>query len=359
MGAVNMATSRDTVMLRLTPENELLSQDIGTTEGELFTTDLVIVNERSRPFDRMRVILDYNEVYVSPRSINDSAIAPLLAGPPKAVVDRNLGQIIYEARFREPVGEFSEPLLFINWRAVKPVLFTPIDFGRSRDGFFTALHLGDRPILGSEQDDRDGTVSIGIQILPSDPREAAQMQEEPLLYLGSEDRVGGVEVRIVPPPEPPVVGELVVLDIVLDNRRYSRLDGVSLRIQYDPEVLQVLDSDFDNWITLGPNILDGPYHEEFPFDYHIANEVNPRRGEILYRVATSNPERFLGVNGVFASIVARAKAPTRETSVSFLFSRQPRDRTTEVVYLGQDVLGDTDVVNDGTRGASFPILPAE
>jgi len=272
-------------------------------------------------------------------------------------VDRNLGRIIYEAVLKSPVRDLEGPLVFSNWRALKPVIYTPIEFTRTREEDFSEVFSGTDPMLGEPSDDRDGTVSIGIMVIPANPEEAALMREEPSLYMGSTDRVGGVQLRIDPPAEPPRVDEAFDLDIVLDNGIYSQLDGVSLLIRFDPEFIEILDADHDNWITHGYNIEDGPFHADFPFDYHMANQVYPTRGLIEYRVGASKPDQFLGANGVMARIKARALKPTAGTGVYFLFAKRPGTRTTEVVYLGQDVLGDTRIKNDGIQGAFFPIRP--
>src|SRR5690606_40260421 len=68
-------------------------------------------------------------------------------------------------------------------------------------------------------------LSIGVMIVPSDPTEAELMRQEPLLYTGSNERIGGVRLELVGPPEPPRVGEVFTIDVVLDNRVHSMLDG--------------------------------------------------------------------------------------------------------------------------------------
>lgn len=345
------------MILRLTPEKEPDRGDLAIVEGTSFTTDVMLGNPARRQWDQLRIVLDYNPSFLDPVSVNDSELSNRLAGSPRATVDRRLGQIVYEARLAQPLDVFERPLLFVKWNAIKPVLFTPIAFGRTRAGEHFELFRDGAPLLGDPDVPGDGSVPINVSIIPSDPAEALMMQEDPQLYLGSTDRVGGVQLVIRNPETPPRVGETFQLPLVLDNRAYSRLDGLSLIIEYDPATIEILDDDWDNWITLGTNIHDGTYREDFPWDYHMANAVYSARGLIEYRVGTSTTDEFVGVHGVFADITARAKTPTAGTAVRFLFSRQAGQRTTQVVYLGQNVLGETNVRNDGVRGAFFPILP--
>ena len=353
-----IASGAESLMLRLAPQGDMYSQDLDVLEGDEFTTDLLVMNPRNKAFDRLRLVIDYNPSYLEPLAVNDAAIAGLVRGTPVTRVDRLLGQVIYEATLDKPLEQFQGPLMFLRWRAKAPVFYAPIGFGRSRDGFTTDIISTGESILGTPFDDMDGTVSVGVRVIPQDPEEAALMQEDPNLYMGSSDRVGGVQLGVIGPTTPVQVGEMVSFDLVLDNSAYSQMDGVSVILQYDPEVLEVFDTDHDNWITLGHNIEDGPFREAFPFDYHLANKVHSARGVVEYRVAAGLPEPFLGASGTFARIHARALKPTAGSTIDFLFSRRLGDRTTQVVFLGQDALGNPNIRNDGTNGATFRVMPA-
>ncbi len=356
-GEFNLLSENRYAMLRMTAMNDRVATDMDAVEGGEFVTDVELANPTSREIDRVRMVIDYNPAFVEPISINDSALLDKLGASPIARVDRALGQIFYEVDLANPVVELDVPLIFITWIAKKPVLNTGIRFGRTREGLYSELYEGESKVLGAPYEDGDGTVSLGLRVIPSDQGEALLMQEEPQLYLGSDERVGGVLLAIRAPEQTPRVGEPFTMDIVMDNLAYSQIDGLSMMIQFDPEVLTIVDSDLDNWITLGTNILDGPSRTMFPWDYHMANAVYGARGLIEYRVGTSYPDEFLGATGVIATIHAVAKRPTAGTSVRFAFARQRGQRTTEASYLGEDVLGDTTIRNDGVKGAYFPVLP--
>lgn len=345
-------------MLRLTGKDDINATDVDAIEGSEFVTDVRLTNPSSKAIDRVRLVIDYNPAYAEPVSINDSAIMPNFSGTPTARVDRSLGQIYYDVELATPIIDLKTPVIFINWNALKPVSFTSIRFGRTRDGEFSELFEKGEKVLGASYDDGDGTVSLGLTVLPADPAEALVMQEDPNLYLGSDERVGGVLLAIRPPEKAPRVGEPFSMDVVFDNTTFSQLDGVSMMIQYDPSVLTILDADHDNWITLGTNIHDGSARERFPWDYHMANAVHQSRGLIEYRVGSSYPDDFVGIGGVVATIHAVATKPAAATSVRFVFARTASQRTTTVSYLGQDVLGDTRVRNDGVKGAVFPVFAA-
>ncbi|MDK2973008.1 MAG: hypothetical protein PWP23_2763 [Candidatus Sumerlaeota bacterium] len=356
-GEFQLRASGDAMMLRLTPEGAPDMQNIDVIEGNEFTTDLLLDNPGNDPVDHLRVVLDFNPNYVTPVAINDSALKASVQGLPTATVDRVRGQIVYEAQLDPPIYELPGPILFVRWQATKPVFFSSIGFGRLYKGDYSEVFFEGDPLLGQSHDPGDGTVSMNVTIIPADPAEALIMKEDPQLYLGSDERVGGVTVTIEPPRQPVHVGDVFTLDLVLDNRAHSQIDGISLLIQYDPSVIEIIDADLDNWITLGTNILDGKFRNQFSFDYHMANSVYPVRGQIEYRVGTSTPADLVGAYGTFAQIHARAIAPTAGTALKFLFSPRPGSRTTEGIYMGQDVFGDTRIKNDGVRGAFFQILP--
>jgi hypothetical protein len=356
-GDFTIVSDPDNLMLRLTPERQPDSQDLTVIQGETFVTDVVLSNRRRTPVNGLRVVIDYNPAYVNPVKLNDGLIANRVSGRPRMSVNRDRGQIVYEAILFEPIIDPEDALMFIEWKALQPVLFTPIVFGRDREGRSTELYDNTQGVLGEVWQDGDGTLSIGVMIVPSDPAEAELMQQEPMLYTGSSERIGGVRLELVPPKDPPRVGEVFPIDIVLDNRVYSMIDGLTLIIEYDSEVLEIFDHDLDNWVTLGNNIHDGSFRSAFPWDYHMANEFQPGRGLIEYRVGTSMPDDFQGAYGTMAQIFVRGKKPTTGTPLRFLFSRTPGRRSTEVVYLGQDVLGEPDIRNDGVRATVITIRP--
>ena len=152
------------------------------------------------------------------------------------------------------------------------------------------------------------------------------------------------------------MGDAFRVEAILDNRADSLMDGVDIYIRYDPDILEVVDADRDNWITRGVNILDGPYHQQFPFDYHIENQAFPGKGEIVYRAGIGNAEKLRGRMGVLAAIVFRAKAPAASASVTFRLPESRTDRGTRITYLNQNVLGSPDRPASGLRQTALRIL---
>ena len=56
-------------------------------------------------------------------------------------------------------------------------------FARTRDGQYSEIYEKGEKALGAAYDDGDGTVSLGLTIIPADPAEALVMQEDPNLRI--------------------------------------------------------------------------------------------------------------------------------------------------------------------------------
>ncbi len=214
-----------------------------------------------------------------------------------------------------------------------------------------------RDLLGSPRIPDDGTLSMTVTILPRDLREAEAMLSDPSIFSGGDAKIGGVKIFVQPPAETPVVGEPFSFDLVLDNRSLSNVDGISVLMSFEPDVLEIIDADLDNYITRETNILDGPFHGDFPWSFHIDNVVYQNRGLLHYRVGTGDPDLVRGKQAPFARVYAVAKRPTSGTPVVFRFTRSSRNHGTAVTYNGLDCLGEPEVFADGTQGALIRVLP--
>jgi hypothetical protein len=116
-------------------------------------------------------------------------------------------------------------------------------------------------------------------------------------------------------------------------------------------MLEVVDADEDNFIIIGVNALDGPFHEKFPFDRHRINKAFNGLGEVRYGVGNHDP-KGMPMAGTFARIRFRPKA----TGVADLaFSTAEGAFPTRVTYLGEDILGDLDDREDGMQGCQVRI----
>ncbi len=205
-------------------------------------------------------------------------------------------------------------------------------------------------LLGSEASQQDGVVS-GNLTLKGDYTKALQEEE-------GEIPKGETYSRIALDPRMNVVqvGKTFDLQLKISNPKGVPLDRLRFDIQYDPDYLEVVDSDSGNWITRGTNILDGPFHNRFPFEWTRSNMVRQAEGRILYEAGVfTSPLR---AGGTLATIHFQALRPVPETWVAFHMPSDIGSREGTVLTRKRlDMLGDTENIEDGVSGAMISIVP--
>lgn len=355
LGEFSVRVDQSSRMLVIRPQGKNDRQDISLIVGQELVTDISFDNKDLAGFDQFRVFLSYDPEYLEPLAINDSAIASSLKDAPVAEVDPVSGMILYEARLATPFVTNNSPILSVRWKTLKVTHSTAIEFS-SRDDLYTVLVGEGKDLLGSPLQPGDGTLNMAATILPEDPREAQALLSDPTLFGGGGAKVGGARLYLKPPESTPVVGETFAVEVMFDNRAFSNADDLAVLIAYDPLVFEVLDADRDNYITIGRNILDGPFHDRFPWSFHIDNVVYQSRGLISYRKGTGDETMLRGKVGPFARIYMRPIKPTAGSAMTFKFNREVRGNGTHVTFNGVDALGDPKVFADGARGIIIPVL---
>lgn len=338
--------------------------DSTVAEGKEFTTSFELNNPASRGFDEIRVVIEYDRDFVKPLGVRDLGIRPMLAQKSRVQVFPKDGRIVYEAELKGEYAPINTSLFQLRWQALRKTEradFHVVGKGPNASGLFK----GERDILGDEEIAGDGFIDGSVQIVSPEFLEQALKNkartrpgdaiEEVAFSPDHEATEGGVVLALALPRRDITVGDVFPVDIVLDNSADSLLDNVMIVLRYDQDVLEAVDSDRDNWITRGINILDGPYHKAFPFDYHIANQVYPARGELIYRVGVSDPEKLRGRSGTLATVFFRAKEPTGRTEIEFRLPEMDGDTGTRIASGMTSVLGPKDDPARGAVGISFKI----
>jgi hypothetical protein len=198
----------------------------------------------------------------------------------------------------------------------------------------------------------DGVISALVSLSGPDKETLLEAQES------APEGLTRTRIYLDPPVVVAQVGKTFDLGVHLENLDRVAWDRVRLDIRFDPEVLEVVDQDEGNWLTLGTNILDGPYHDRFPFDFPRDNQVRADSGRILYDAAVFRKPHHNG--GLLATIRFRAKSPSAETQIAFAFPMDLDDRRgTSLIFRGADVLEDTHLAQDGAYGTTALIVPAK
>jgi hypothetical protein len=307
-------------------------------------------NESATSFDRVQVALRYDKRFIRPIRVYDDAIRPYVDGVPRFEINDRDNVIIYDAVMRSPKVSKQITVLKIVWEAHQPTEYTDLQFvfapTRPDDRPHTAVYMQGENILGRPDDLIDGVLGGAMLIMkPFDPNsssgvEILQGKKEELreIYLGSMGSQQRVGLRLVGPEGTPAVGQEFDVDVQLFNPRGAIIDVMRFFVLFDPEVLQVVDHDRNNWIRNGVNVLDGPWREEFPFDFHTQNEADNMRGRVAYAKGLSRGRALR--TGTFARIRFRAIQPIDQTEIALVAARQGAANLTAVNYFGYSLLSD-------------------
>jgi hypothetical protein len=327
--------------------------NILATEGDEFVTRLVFLNGRRSVFDTIDVSLRYDPAVIRPLGLDDSALDGLTAEPPLARVDERRGILAYHARLATPLSVERLSPFKVAWKAVSPASVSPIKFMNDPEYPSRVLN-GDQNVLLPRDEDGEPVVSDNAGLLDAavsvvsrrggDELEESDEGPSELSGVLLANRIsegtaeGGVRLALRPRQNSARVGEDFLVDIVYSNPRRADIDRMRVRVRFDPKVLQVEDTDTDNWITKGVNIWDGPYREDLPFDYHLRNAALNESGLIIYEMGFRQRVR-IPTSGVVATIRFRAKAPVAATNIAFQLDEGESEPGTSFSFLGFNLIG--------------------
>ena len=332
------------------------TMNIVVEQGAGFATRTVYRNARKSRFTSVDVALRYEPSVVGLTGIDDSEIAPLLKQPAIAKVDAQKGIFAYHAEFSQPQERDLTALFKLKWKALKPSEHSPLVFLNTED-YPSRVMNGEENVLLRSSDSEDftgdlassGLVDAAISVTPN--RETLLEMEDAgygavtgmalAREISEGTAEGNVTLALRPRRSAIATGDDFLVDIVYANPKGVDIDSMRVAVRFDPTVLQVVDYDEDNWITNGVNILDGPYHDELPFDFHMRNKAYNNTGLISYEMGFSQKVRVPSA-GVLATIRFKAVSPAAQTDIVFDAEEGSRSATTTVSFLGFNLVGRPD-----------------
>lgn len=305
--------------------------DCVVEQGASFSTDLSVHCRAQQNFTDVDLIMAYDPVFIAPISVHDDALRPLLAGEPDFAVDSQMGRITYKARLAEPKAFFTQRVLTVVWQARRTTDLTRVNLRIPE--WRSSIRMGASDILSDELMSEGALIPLGVTIIP----EKANVNQgylpagEAGAFAVPTFTKGPIWLELTGPIEPVDAGEEFDVGIYLFNPDKTQFDLLSLLIRYPTDRIEILDWDMGNWIRMGINIHDAPAHEDFPFDFHQANEVNPVTGEIFYRMGASHSQPKSA--GLVAEIRARALRPASVEDFHLISTKPGAERTTEISFL--------------------------
>jgi hypothetical protein len=284
-------------------------------------TQVTLRSTANGAFDHVRLCLEYDPQALRPLQVSDHKFRRFLAEMASLTSDLRAGWICYQATLAHPHKGQSVEMITVEWEARVPGARTRIVLGmEGEEG--TAVTLGGRNLLGRRSDPEDGTLGTDVSIRPAGEQGlvGALLLEGGVRPEGEAPVSSGVGLRLLGPGRAVEVGEQVEINVVLENPGGASIDEIVVALTFDPEVFEPVDaapggrpSSSTNWIVRGINLLDAPFHEEYPFDLHLRNEVTG--GRAVYHMGLMRAQAL--PSGVLARLVLRALRPARETAVAF------------------------------------------
>jgi hypothetical protein len=212
----------------------------------------------------------------------------------------------------------------------------------------TFVRLKGADVLGQANNPQDGTVNATVKFYEYAAEEAgAAVPRERSDLL--------TRIAIYPSVETVSEGREFDYLIELDNPNRVDFDEITLLLGFNPKYLTPRDYDAGNYIRSGVNVFDGDYHDDFPWNHHRRNEIDPGKGYILYRMGTLRSA--LNSSGVVASIRFRARSATGERGTRLKVGFVDDVVESGLTRRGRDVLGDPDEQRDGFETYPVIILP--
>lgn len=318
---------------------------INTRPGEKFSTLCSVLNTDHLPVSAVELNISYPAWAVKLVGIHHDKLLPNLSSEPECRVDEKAGAIVYKAKLSKINRTMDIPLLTFVWQAL-----VPLDEGEIRlsIGQRDTLVYGGKKILNSgkwgQLDTLMGTTihfGAAASNKPS-PDRYLDFGNQQLMQTGFKDQrqlrppslwMKQTEGQILKP------GEWLVVDLGVSNPGRCVFDEVRLAASFDPEAVEVVDSDRGNWIGEGVNLLDGPFHKEWPWDNLFKNYADNAQGIFYYRMAMSDLREQ--PSGTLARVFVRAKRPVQTPVFNWIMahSANPEEPGSGVYLFNHSVYG--------------------
>jgi hypothetical protein len=365
-GDIQPGPVRDVITLYLDP------LEARPEMGQRFVSTVELENPSGKEFDEVGFVLRYNPkvlrvidgdeaevgTNVHARSFRDAFPWEDRKDYINRVDEEN-GLVTYRAKWRdgEPLTS-AGPIAAVTFEVIRSVE-SRLDFvfrepsaetEMVADGSpLTFVRLRGEDVLGRRNDPEDGTVYAAVKFY----EEPEEREPDHLPRKAGQDLM--TRIVIYPAVDALFPGQEFDYVVQLDNPNRVDFDEVALVLGYNPTYLQPIDHDQGNFISKGLNLFDGDFHETFPFNHHRRNEVDTRRGVMVYQMGTLRTA--LNASGVVASARFRALAPTGEKGTRLKVGFVRGSLESGLTRRGEDVLGDPEEWKDGFEVYPVFILP--
>ncbi len=279
-------------------------------------------------------------------------------------IDAQAGLIRFEARTSE--GSSAK-----NTGEITQIAFMPLREARTKISFIfyegdpeeteaplTALSHTGLDSLGSRFKDTDGVINLDMEIFET----LDKIKERPVITKAGDRKRNRSQVEdegtylthlyLIPRQKTVDVGDVVEVDVFLENPEGDTIDTVNLLIAYNSRIFKPVDGDD---FSPGFNFLDKPYSKKFPFDFPVLNTIDSEKGIADYR--KKGFQKKIRSEGVIATLKLQAVRPTTKTTFRVFLNESGEEPTTGVFYRYHDRLGDPVDPFDGVTTCSLKVRP--
>ncbi len=127
--------------------------------------------------------------------------------------------------------------------------------------------------------------------------------------------IGSISPQMVIKPEKNAVKTEEVFSVGIGIENAPPVYGTEFIIQYDPKVLEVIDSDAD---SEGIQIKAGRFFNLSQNHFELQNHVDPENGKIYYAVSMLNPSQESSGTGLLAEVIFQSKSASQGTGLEFI-----------------------------------------
>jgi hypothetical protein len=330
--------------------------------GDQFITTIAYYNSQNHRVDEVDLWIKYNPKQVEPVWADTSKLTDLHAGPIESRIWADLGYLHLATKLASPPKGFTAELADIHWKALTPTLESRIELA-GPEGKVAAIREAGANLVEGKNGACSQKVCATIAITPLDWEEPGMRtsdQVDNMMVAAPLGKAERLRLALVSPRREVSTGEVATADVMLLNPSALALDELKMRIRFNPDEVTILDADQDNFIADGLNIYDGNFHQQFPFDGHIRNQVDLDHGVIDYQVCSVMGPRVFPT-GTFARIVYRMKRSAGKAAFWFeAEDPQLRVRQTDVTARGRSLLGDdTATATQALHGMEIAVKPLD
>ncbi len=310
--------------------------------GEKFATDWRLLNLNSLPVTTLVIAMSYPSEVLKPLAVHQDSLKPLLKSDPQFEVDEAAGRMVYRAELKEPYSSSELKMLTIEWEALAPAQQAQIrtSAGTTLTNAFAGTRTLTQTMIGAP----DAVSGADVQVLANGKAVPGGLRfVSPTLHDLQPILAGFPDQTNLRPPSlwinQPTEGRLaagqwMVVDVGLDNPDHMVFDEIKLALRFDPNAVEVADTDENNLVHRGVNILDGPFKRTWGWTVQYQNAVDNFNGTILYHVGSENMAEQ--PSGIVARIFVRAKQPVKTPVFSWLWDPGDARRMSTGVYLMGD-----------------------